>query len=150
MLPDYGVVIGQYVNYTTNQGQWKHVDLNIQAAELQYQAAVDVNEPNGLFQFSSLQQSRRGPFRPYLGTAGWLAPSGLQSRSDAMDYARSLILQRPLSMCCGTTLRCLRASGVSLLSGNRRRARVLPGFGRSRGRWYGSNETGQWPFAWGL
>ena len=22
MLPDYGVVIGQYVNYTTNQGQW--------------------------------------------------------------------------------------------------------------------------------
>jgi hypothetical protein len=49
--PDYGVVVGQYVSYTTNQGQWMHVDLNINAANLQYQAAVDVNEPNGLFQY---------------------------------------------------------------------------------------------------
>ena len=46
MLPDYGVVVGRYVNYTTNQGQWMHVDLNINAANVQYQAAVDVNEPN--------------------------------------------------------------------------------------------------------
>jgi hypothetical protein len=51
MLPDYGVVVGQYVNYTTQQGQWMHVDLNIQTGDAVYQAAVDVNEPNGLFQY---------------------------------------------------------------------------------------------------
>jgi|SRR5260370_28470884 len=66
MLPDYGVVIGNYVNYTTNQGQWMHVDLNIQAADLQYQAAVDVNEPNGLFQFQVFNNLDAGLFAPIL------------------------------------------------------------------------------------
>ena len=51
MLPDYGVVVGRYVDFTTNQGQWLHVDLNIAASDAEYQAAVDVNEPNGLFQY---------------------------------------------------------------------------------------------------
>jgi hypothetical protein len=37
VLPDYGVVVGQYLNYTTNQGQWLHVDLNINANSVQYQ-----------------------------------------------------------------------------------------------------------------
>lgn len=44
MLPDYGVVIGRYLNYTREQGQWLHVDLNIQAGGSVYQAAVDVTE----------------------------------------------------------------------------------------------------------
>ena len=61
MLPDYGVVIGQHLNYTANQGQWMHVDLNITGGDLTYQAAVDVNEPGGLFPyqvFNNLDASR--------------------------------------------------------------------------------------------
>jgi hypothetical protein len=50
MSLEYGVVIGQYESYTTNQGQWMPVDLDINANSAQYQAAVDVNEPNGRFQ----------------------------------------------------------------------------------------------------
>jgi hypothetical protein len=51
MLPDYGVVVGDFTNYTTQQGQWYHVDMNIQAGDSVYQAAVDVNEVNGRFQY---------------------------------------------------------------------------------------------------
>jgi len=51
MLPDYGVVVGDFINYTTQQGHWYHVDLNIQAGDSVYQAAVDVNEVNGQFQY---------------------------------------------------------------------------------------------------
>ena len=68
MLPDYGVVIGQHLNYTTNQGQWMHVDLNITAGDLTYQAAVDVNEPGGLFQyqvFNNLDASCSPPSRDW-------------------------------------------------------------------------------------
>lgn len=101
MLPDYGVVVGQYVNYTTNQGQWMHVDLNINAANVQYQAAVDVNEPNGLFQyqvFNNLDLSLFGPI-PALSD-GW---HHLDSNpaSGAIDYVRSPILSEAagLSRC---------------------------------------------------
>jgi hypothetical protein len=69
MLPAYGVVVGQYVNYTTNQGQWMHVDLNINTGNVLYQAAVDVNEPNGLFQyqvFNNLAQICSVPLRDCL------------------------------------------------------------------------------------
>ena len=96
MLPDYGVVIGTYLNYTTNQGQWMHVDLNIQAAGLQYQAAVDVNEPNGLFQFQVFDKLDAGLFAPILALPdGWHHLDSNPS-SGAIDYARSPILQRPL------------------------------------------------------
>jgi hypothetical protein len=96
MLPEYGVVIGQYVSYTTNQGQWMHVDLNINANGVQYQAAVDVNEPNGLFQYQVFNRLDLSLF----STISAL-PDGyhrLQSNptSGAIDYARSPILQRPL------------------------------------------------------
>jgi hypothetical protein len=96
MLPAYGVVVEQYVNYTTNQGQWMHVDLNINAAGAQYQAAVDVNEPNGLFQyqvFNKLDMNLFGPIAEL--SAGW-HPLAATPASGAMDYARSPILQRPL------------------------------------------------------
>jgi uncharacterized protein DUF2278 len=96
MLPDYGVVVGRYVNYTTNQGQWMHVDLNINAAEVPYQAAVDVNEPNGLFQYQVFNNLDLGLFTPISALPeGW---HHLDSNptSGATDYARSPILQRPL------------------------------------------------------
>ena len=96
MLPAYGVVIGQYVNYTTNQGQWMHVDLNINAAGTQYQAAVDVNEPNGLFQYQVFDKLDLGLFAPITALPdGWHLLASNPS-SGAIDYARSPILQRPL------------------------------------------------------
>ena len=96
MLPSYGVVIGQFVNYTTNQGQWLHVDLNINAAKTVYQAAVDVNEPNGLFQYQVFNNLDASLF-----TTVSLMPDGWHQlasnpNSGAIDYARSPILQKPL------------------------------------------------------
>ena len=96
MLPDYGVVVGQYVSYTTNQGQWMHVDLNINAANVQYQAAVDVNEPNGLFQYQVFNNLDLGLFAPISGLADGWHHLNSDPTSGAMDYARSPILQRPL------------------------------------------------------
>jgi hypothetical protein len=100
LLPDYGVVVGQYLDYTTNQGQWMHVDLNIQAGSLRYQAAVDVNQPNRLFQYQVFDNLDMSLFAPIAAlTDGWhhLASN---PTSGAMDYARSPILQRPLG-CLG-------------------------------------------------
>ena len=96
MLPSYGVVIGQFVNYTTNQGQWLHVDLNINAAKTVYKAAVDVNEPNGLFQYQVFNNLDASLF-----TTVSLMPDGWHQlasnpNSGAIDYARSPILQKPL------------------------------------------------------
>src|SRR6266481_5993280 len=64
MLPDYGVVVGRYVDFTTKQGQWLHVDLNIAASDAEYQAAVDVNEPNGLFQYQVFNDLDVSQFSP--------------------------------------------------------------------------------------
>jgi len=96
MLPDYGVVVGRYVDFTTNQGQWLHVDLNIAASDAEYQAAVDVNEPNGLFQYQVFNDLDVSQFAPIPALPeGW---HHLDSNptSGAIDYARSPILQRPL------------------------------------------------------
>jgi hypothetical protein len=96
MLPDYGVVVGQFINYTTNEGQWLHVDLSIEAGDVQYQAAVDVNEPNGQFQYQVFNKLDISLFAPISALSdGWhhLNPN---STSGAIDYARSPILQRPL------------------------------------------------------
>ena len=96
MLPDYGVAVGNFVNYTTNQGQWLHVDLNINAGGTVYQAAVDVNEPNGLFQYQVFDQLDLSLFAPVMALAdGWHHLASTPT-SGAIDYARSLIFQRPL------------------------------------------------------
>src|ERR1700761_3130709 len=87
MLPDYGVVIGEFGKYTTEQGRWMHVDLNIQAKKVVYQAAVDVNEPNGLFQYQILNGLDAGLFTAISGLAdGWhdLKPT---ATSGAIDFA---------------------------------------------------------------
>jgi hypothetical protein len=94
VLPDYGVVVGKYVSYTTDQGQWMHVDLNIQADNL-YQAAVDVNEPNGLFQYQVFDKLDSSLFAALGLSNGWHHLNS-DPTSGAMDYARSPILQRPL------------------------------------------------------
>jgi len=73
-----------------------HVDLNINAGDVQYQAAVDVNEPKGLFQYQVFDSLDSSLFASISGLPeGW---HHLDSNptSGAMDYARSPILQRPL------------------------------------------------------
>ncbi len=95
-LPSYGVVVGNYLNYTREQGQWLHVDMNIQAGNSVYQAAVDVNEPSGLFQyqvFNKLDLNLFGPIQNL--TDGWHQLAS-NATSGAMDYARSPIFQKPL------------------------------------------------------
>jgi hypothetical protein len=96
VLPDYGVVVGQYLNYTTNQGQWLHVDLNINANSVQYQAAVDVNEPNGQFQYQVFNELDISLFAPILALRDGWHHLASNSTSGAIDYARSPVLQRPL------------------------------------------------------
>ncbi|MBB6187550.1 DUF2278 family protein [Rhodanobacter sp. MP7CTX1] len=96
MLPSYGVVIGTYQNYTKNQGQWLHVDLNINAAKSVYQAAVDVNEPNGLFQYQVFNKLDSSLFTAISSLPDGYHHLASNAMSGAIDYARSPILQRPL------------------------------------------------------
>ncbi|HUO25496.1 MAG TPA: DUF2278 family protein [Candidatus Aquilonibacter sp.] len=96
MLPDYGVVVGDFVNYTTEQGQWFHVDMNINAGGTTYQAAVDVNEQNGLFQYQVLDNLDLSLFTAVSALADGWHHLDSNASSGAMDYARSPILQRPL------------------------------------------------------
>jgi hypothetical protein len=92
----YGVVVGEFVNYQTEQGQWFHVDLSMIAGGASYQAAVDVNEQNAAFQYQILDGLDQSLFAPVLGLPdGWHLLAS-NSTSGAIDYARSPILQRPL------------------------------------------------------
>lgn len=98
MLPDYGVVIGKYQGHTTNQGKWMHVDLNINAAGVNYQAAVDVNEPNGVFQYRQLHKLNKKLFSNIAGLPDGWHHLDSNPTSGAMDYARSPILGKPASL----------------------------------------------------
>jgi len=96
MLPSYGVVIGQSGNYSTEQGKWMHVIMNVEAAGVKYQAAVDVNEPNGLFQYQILNGLDPTLFAVDSKLKdGWHTLKSNAS-SGAMDYARSPILTKAL------------------------------------------------------
>jgi hypothetical protein len=96
MLPDYGVVIGDYVNYTREQGQWLHVDMNIQAGGQMFQAAVDVNEPQGNFQYQIIGGLDQNLFAPILAMGDGWHHLDSNPASGAIDYARSPILQKGL------------------------------------------------------
>jgi len=96
MLPDYGVVIGQYLSSTRNQGQWLHVDLNIQAGDNVYQAAVDVNEPNGIFQYQIMDNLDLGMFSQVSNLPDGWHHLDSNASSGAIDYARSPIIQNRL------------------------------------------------------
>ena len=96
MLADYGVVVGNYVGYTREQGQWLHVDMNIQAQDQLYQAAVDVNEPNGMFQYQIFGDLDKTLFAPISNLSDGWNHLDSNATSGAIDYARSPILQRPL------------------------------------------------------
>jgi hypothetical protein len=97
MLPAYGVAIGKYLSYTREQGRWLHVVFKLQAGSQVYEAAVDVNEPQGQFQYqtvnnlavNNLDNSLLGPVSSL--DDGWhaLTPG---PTSGAIDYARSPVL----------------------------------------------------------
>ncbi len=96
MLPDYGVVVGDFTGYTTQQGQWFHVDMNIQAGDSVYQAAVDVNEVNGKFQYQVFDNLDLSLFAPISALSNGWHHLASNPTSGAMDYARSPIFQKPL------------------------------------------------------
>lgn len=99
-LPDgYGVLVGDFQSYGTEQGQWYHVDLNISAAGSQYQAAVDVNEQTQAFQYLVLDGLNQSLFTAAGLSEGWHLLAS-NPTSGAMDYARSPIFQKPLG-CLG-------------------------------------------------
>jgi hypothetical protein len=62
MLPAYGVVIGTYDHSGSHQGQWLHELLYLKAGGTLYECAVDVNEPNGIFQYMILRSLDRSLF----------------------------------------------------------------------------------------
>ena len=96
MLGSYGVAIGNFTGYTTEQGQWFHVDMNIQVGENVYQAAVDVNESGGNFQYQVFNNLDQSLFTNIASKAdGWYLLAS-NPTSGAMDYARSPIFQKPL------------------------------------------------------
>jgi Uncharacterized conserved protein (DUF2278) len=96
MLPSYGVVVGDYVNFTREQGQWLHVLMNIQAGNQTYQGAVDVNELQGSFQYQIVGGLDQSLFAPILALSdGWHLLAS-NPTSGAVDYARSPILQKGL------------------------------------------------------
>jgi hypothetical protein len=97
MLASYGVVVGEYASYITEQGQWFHVDLSINAGGTKYQAAADVNEVNGQFQFQILNNLDLNLFAPITGLADGWHRLDANASSGAMDYARSPILQKALA-----------------------------------------------------
>jgi len=99
-LPNgYGVLVGDYQSYGTEQGQWYHVDLNVSAAGSQYQAAVDVNEQTQAFQYQILDGLDQSLFTVAGLADGWHLLAS-NPTSGAMDYARSPIFQKPLG-CLG-------------------------------------------------
>jgi Uncharacterized conserved protein (DUF2278) len=95
MLPAYGVTIGTYDHSGSHQGQWLHELLYLRAGGALYECAVDVNEPNGIFQYMILSSLDRSLFQ-----AVSVLPDGYHSltrdsASGAIDYIRSPIIQQP-------------------------------------------------------
>lgn len=91
-LRDYGVVIGRYQSFNTQQGKWMHFDLNIEVSGVKYQAAVDVNEPGGQFQYQVINDLDPGLFEKITSLADGWHPLASNPSSGAIDYARSPIL----------------------------------------------------------
>jgi hypothetical protein len=96
MLPSYGVVIGTYSSYHTDQGEWYHLDIEMQAGQTQYEAAVDVNEQQGNFQYLILKNLDASLFATVAALPDGWHHLDSNPTSGAIDYARSPILLKPL------------------------------------------------------
>jgi hypothetical protein len=95
MLADYGVVIGTYDHAGTHQGQWLHEMIYLRAAGQLYECAVDVNEPNGIFQYQLLGGLDPGMFQPISSLPDGYHRLARNSSSGAIDYLRSPLIQQP-------------------------------------------------------
>ena len=92
MLKDYGVLIGTFVSSGEHQGQWLHAILNLNAAGVAYQCAVDVNEPTLGFQYKIFDKMDATLFQNISSLPDGYHSLQRNSNSGAMDYARSPIL----------------------------------------------------------
>jgi hypothetical protein len=89
MLPNYGVLIGNFTRAGTHLGQWLHAMLYLDVGGVSYECAVDVNEPTLGFQFRIFDK-----LPPDVFAQVPLLPDGYHelARNDtsgAIDYARS-------------------------------------------------------------
>jgi hypothetical protein len=95
VLPAYGVVIGTYDHSGSHQGQWLHELLYLRAGGTLYECAVDVNEPNGIFQYMILRSLDRSLFQSVSVLPDGFHNLARDSSSGAIDYIRSpLVSQR--------------------------------------------------------
>jgi hypothetical protein len=92
MLPSYGVLIGTFDHSGQHQGKWLHALLYLNANGKMYECAVDVNEPTGAFQYQILQNLNKSLFTKISKKADGYYPLARSSKSGAIDYARSSIL----------------------------------------------------------
>ena len=94
VLPAYGVVIGTYDHAGTHQGQWLHEVLYVRANGPLYECAVDVNEPNGIFQYMMLGSLDRACFSRLSACRTGFARWPAYASSGAIDYIRSPLVRR--------------------------------------------------------
>ena len=95
VLPAYGVTIGIYDHSDSHQGQWLHEILYLRVGETLYQCAVDVNEPNGIFQYMTLGSLDRSLFQVISALPDGYHSLARDSTSGAIDYIRSPLIQKP-------------------------------------------------------
>ncbi|MEO6702600.1 MAG: DUF2278 family protein [Jatrophihabitantaceae bacterium] len=95
MLADYGVTIGAYDHADSHQGQWLHEIIYLRAGGVLYQCAVDVNEPNGIFQYMVLNSLDEGLFAPIAALTDGYHQLPRNASSGAIDYLRSPLVQQP-------------------------------------------------------
>jgi uncharacterized protein DUF2278 len=94
VLPAYGVLIGTYDHSGTHQGQWLHELLYVRAGGQMYECAVDVNEPNGIFQYMMLGSLDAGLFSNVSALADGYHDLARTPSSGAIDYIRSPLVKQ--------------------------------------------------------
>jgi hypothetical protein len=95
MLADYGVTIGSYDHSDSHQGQWLHEIIYLRAGQALFQCAVDVNEPNSIFQYMVLNSLDTGMFAPIAALPDGYHQLQRNDSSGAIDYLRSPLVQQP-------------------------------------------------------
>jgi hypothetical protein len=118
MLPAYAVVVGKYLSYTREQGRWLHVTFKMQAGADVFEAAVDVNEPNGKFQYQIVKKLDSSLFTTIAGLADGGHHLDSNATSGAMDYARSKILRKAMKSWSNVTGNEAGNALVSILTGS--------------------------------
>ncbi|MFT3909659.1 MAG: DUF2278 family protein [Ferruginibacter sp.] len=97
-LPSYGVVIGTLVKFERDPpddfGRYFHGHIFVNAGGTTYRCAVDVNTPNGDFQFMFLAGLDASMFTNISGLANGYHSLARNATSGAIDYIRSPFINR--------------------------------------------------------